>query len=439
MITASQVKKLIKEAGPYNFKSEFRKLLGVKTKTNENGTFPARFDAKDAQISPDEFSVRELSEGFLGREYVNGLNNPKNDIVQLQEMLNPVTPSNFVDINAFSAVIGGLLEARILENYNLPEFISDRFFETQPTRVNGNKLIGLPNLQLSDDFVAPGQEYPNIGMQERWAIAQPNKKKGLSLSLTKEAVYYDLTGELLSQAASLGRSLGYMKEYWLAAVAQGVNIAAGTAGFIDGLTCNTYIYNGQPTDTPASTFQTSAGTGTSAKYNYVNSLSNPLTNYVSVQNVQAKLNLMREYETNFPIMAPLTDMLVSPNVEYAARTVIHASQVFPVSGASGGLSATGGLGTFAANPIPSLNLMSSAIWNKVLVDSGVSQTNADIYWYAGDFRKAFVYREVWPMQVIQTNPNVPEMQGRDIVAAWFSSWYGTPVVRDPRFIIQSTN
>ena len=106
---------------------------------------------------------------------------------------------------------------------------------------------------------------------------------------------------------------------------------------------------------------------------------------------------------------------------------------------SGGSGLSGvGVGTFSGNPIPNVNLIASAIWNKLLVDQAVSQTNADIRWWAGSFKEAFVWREVWPMQVIPANPTSSEMLDRQIVNAWYASWCGTPMVRSPYNVIEST-
>jgi hypothetical protein len=54
-------------------------------------------------------------------------------------------------------------------------------------------------------------------------------------------------------------------------------------------------------------------------------------------------------------------------------------------------------------------------------------------------RKAMVWREVWPMSVVQANPMTTEMLGNDIVNEWYCSWYGVPMVRDPHFVISNTN
>jgi hypothetical protein len=440
MITGRNVRALIKDSGGDlgRYRQRLRELLGVKVKDNANGRFPFQLRESEASISHDEFSVRELAYEFLGRDYVEGLGNEKGgEEIPLREAVNPVLSSNFQNINAFNQTIGGLIEQRVLAGFLLPEYIAEQIFETMPTKVNGGKLIGIPNVQLSPGFTPEGQEHSEMGLTERWVIAPSNKKKTKKLALTKEAVAYDLTGELMSQGESMGKTLGYEKEYWCAGVAQGVDFIAGTPGFVEGLTNNTFIYKGQPTDTPNATYQTAAGTGTSAKYNFVNSLTNSLTDYKSFQVVQNKLNLMREYETGYPILTRLSDVLVSPNSVYNAKVVIHSSQVLNTTGTSG-LSGSAGVGTFAGNPIPNVNLISSQIWNKVLVDSGVSQTNADIRWWAGEFKKAFVWREVWPMAVLQANPTSTDLIDKQIVNAWFASWYGTPMVRDPHYVVEST-
>ena len=108
---------------------------------------------------------------------------------------------------------------------------------------------------------------PNAGFWHR-----SSKKKTGKIALTKECVAYNLTPELMDQGTSTGESLGYEKEYWAAGVAMGIDFAAGTPGFVAGLTINSYIYKGAPTDTPNATYQTAAGTGTSCQVHQVNKL-----------------------------------------------------------------------------------------------------------------------------------------------------------------------
>lgn len=453
-ITGRQLRMLIRESvgsagsprdpvAQGRFRERFRRLLGVESKGVNPLSGQEEFRlVEGAQISPNEFSIRDLCYEFLGGQTVGGLGNPKTADAttrELREALGPTTASAFQDINAFNQTIGGLVEVRILQGYNLPEFIGDEMMEEMPTKVNGGKLIGLPNLTLPDGPTAESTEFPDVRMQERWVIAPSNVKYAQKTSLTREAVVYDLSGELLSTAETMGMSLRYVKEYWQAGVVQGRDIVAGTPGFLKGRTCNTFIYKGQPTDTPNATYQTAAGAGASAKYNYVNALTNQLTDWTSFQTVQQKLNLMREFETNYPIMTKFDEIIVSPNKEYNARAVVHATQVLPATGVLSGQSNFPSNIALTANPIPTLRIRYSNIWNKQLVDSGLSQPNADIYWYGGWFKRAFVFRKVWDFGIVQANPLTTEMLQSDIVNAWYASWYGVPMVRDPHFAINNTN
>ena len=91
----------------------------------------------------------------------------------------------------------------------------------------------------------------------------------------------------------------------------------------------------------------------------------------------------------------------------------------------------------ARYPVPSMPIYSSPIWNKLQVDSGVAQSDADKLYYAGDFKKSFIWREVWPLNVLQANPSSSEMVSNDTVNLWACSFYGVSCVADPRYTIKS--
>jgi hypothetical protein len=147
MLKAKWIRKVFKEAAKYpgGYKAKLRKLLGVETAEYPEGTAAIRVDRSKAEVGCEEISLRELAEEFLGADFVGGLHNPKTSshfLKGLQEATVAVTPSNFQDINAWNATVGGLVEVRVLEGYRLPDYIADEFVETMPTKVNGGKIIG---------------------------------------------------------------------------------------------------------------------------------------------------------------------------------------------------------------------------------------------------------------------------------------------------------
>ena len=294
MIKATNIRKIIKECAAKNipYKTKLRELLGVEMKQYPEGLYPCKVDFNKAQVSTEEFSLRDLAEEFLGQEWVGQLHNGKTShdaLTGLSEALNPVLPSSFNDISAFQQTVGGLVEVRILEAYNLPEFIGSNFVEVQPTRVNGGKLIGIPSTKAPQQFTLPGEEMPSVGLRERWAIAPANLKYAQKIALSRESVVYDLSGELLSTAEGVGRVLALGKEVMIGCTVMGINLTASQSEMLPpGFTGNSYRYDAQPSDSPNNTYQTTKGTGLSAKYNYINELStNYLVDYTNLQAVQS--------------------------------------------------------------------------------------------------------------------------------------------------------
>jgi hypothetical protein len=446
-IKGSNLKSMIKDVGMGNFRSHLRKLLGVKTKQYPSGVFPCKYDASEAQIGVDEFSIREISESFLGQQFVDGIHDVKtaeSTMLELAEAINPVTPSTFSNINAWTSVMGGLIEQRILAGYNMPDLIGRDLVEVVPTRVNSQRIITIPNITFPKRPTYAGEEIPSVGMNSRWILRQELIKYAQKLALTKEAVVFDLTGELLSQAESLGRTLALAQEMYIAASVQGVNISATatiTPDSVNGFTANTYAYNANVGDAFNNTFQTSAGSGTTAKYNYVNQSTGKtgITSWTDMQFIRGQLSLSTEYETGFRINASLDEVLVSPFNFDQAQYVVHNTQVFNMS--SGFPTSGNAPGTFSPNsPLnASVQVKKSANWEQVLVSSGVSQANAQCYVTAGNFKKSHAFYEAWPMLIEQGNPTSSEMISTQTVNLWVASWYGVPVVKDPRYVYQFTN
>lgn len=446
-IKGKNIKDMVKEVGVKNFPNHFRRLLGVETKQYPSGTFPCKYDSSKAQISPDEFSIREISEALLGQEFVDGLHNIKTaseTMHELSEALSPVGPSTFSNINAWLGTVSGLVEQRIMAGYDMPDMIGRDVVEIVPTRVNSQKIITIANVKFPARPTMPGEEIPSVGMNERWIVRQELIKYAQKLALAKETVVFDLTGELLAQAESLGKTLRLAQEFYIAATVQGVNLTATasvTPDRVNGYTGNTYLYNGNFGDGFNATYQTSAGSGASAKYNYVNQATGKtsITDWKDTQAIRGALSLMTEYETGFRINATLDEMVVSPFFKDAAEYAVHNTQVFPIT--PGYATSGNPTGTYAPNsPLNnSIQIRSNAIWEQALVSSGVSQANAQNYVTSGNFKKAFAFYEAWPLMIEQGNPLSSDMVSTQTVNLWVASWYGVPVVKDPRYVYQYTN
>jgi len=81
-------------------------------------------------------------------------------------------------------------------------------------------------------------------------------------------------------------------------------------------------------------------------------------------------------------------------------------------------------------------LLTSAHARNLLVTSGVAAATADKYVFLGNFKKAFVWREAKPMEVVQAPANNWAEFNQDIAVAIKASWWGSAGVTDPRYVVQ---
>lgn len=480
MIKGRNVKQMFRDCGGKlgTFSQKFRHLLGIREDPRTGRRY---VDQTAKQMGVDEFYLRDLTEAFLGSEFIAELHaGPPSgqkaailshalngDITQnrlLMEDVAPVTPSIFQDISAWNASISGLVEVRLLEGYNQPAFIGDDFCEAQPTRVNGGRMIGIPYPAPFHEVVAPGIEFPTIGMQEIWVWARPNMVLGGKLALDRNTVVYDLSGELMGRAESIGKGLGLEREYVIAANVLGVAPLASAMKIPQSVLNqlgDSFRMNVSGLDaTPNPTYQTAGsvsanGTSLPNAYNYVNKQtgSNSFQDWSELNKVRNLLNLMRDPALNQPFDTDLVRVWVAPFIYDNAKRVQHATQVLNVTGnpaaAYGPLNQgtgstvppvwTQGPGFPEGSQLSQWDLHTSNLWHQVLLDAGVSEANAEKYYLAGNPKKSFVLRTAWDARVDQANPSSSELLGRNIVNEWVAQTSFQFVVREPRYTVLTTN
>lgn len=433
-IKASSVRKLQEETGP-EFVTTFRELLGIECDKNGN---PTRRDKSKAQIDPEEFSIRDIHEHYLGQEFTASLSNPKtsqHSIKLLRESaaVSQVGPSAFLNINGYNQVNAGLLEAAFLDGYQGVSAIGDELVQDRDISTNGGKDIGIPGMVAPQDYTAPTEAYEEGGLTQRWIVRPPNVKYGKQLKLSKEAVRYDLTGDLLSSAERLGAVLRQGREAMIAITVMGQVMSKGETKLLPpGHDGNNYRYDVESTNSPNNTYQTS----TSGLYNYINlDTSTELLDYTDVQDMENLFNAMTEPETDYPLDTGIESIIVSPNRRMTVNAIINSSQVLPVTG--GGTANWPSMITTAANPLPNnIKVYSSKVWHRILRDAGFSAANATKLWFCGRFTKAFRFSNLWKMNV-ESVPIGGDDYASDVVNRWLGSWCGIAHVIDPRFVVAS--
>ena len=418
MITKHALKRMVETRTPEGAVNDIRHALGV-ADANGNRYYDSLgrqvINTKEAKLHPSEFSIRALFEAIVGEQALE--NALQGRPLTENAGVAAVSPTAFVNINAFTLATAGLFEFKILEAFNSPEFIGDRLAEVEPTSVMGGvKHIGVANFGDLAKERKSGNPVSMFGLEERWIEAPETVEYSGGIELTFEAVASDITGQLLNRAASVGKALGLRKEYRLIDTVLGVT--------------NTYKYKGSSYDT----YQTATP--------WINSFANPLVDWQDINDVLVKFSEMRDPETRQPILVNPTDIFVMPQKLLTARKIFRDTVVQARTQSAAVVSV-------GANPVFGVfDPITSPLAYKRVTDAssgipdpglGLSGNDAHNLYFVGDFKKAFGYRQFHPIQVQTAMPSTYEMLSRRVVSAFFAYERGTPFVKEPRYVIKCTN
>lgn len=330
-------------------------------------------------------------------------------------------PSQFQDINTWTAIAGGLIEVKFLEGWENPAFIADDLMPAMPTKMlGGQKIIGLGRVGNKAIVRKPNEATQRAGFDERYVTTPPTDERALAIDITNEAVLTDLTGDMLQKAEEVGYWVAWAKELLCLDLFLGVT--------------NTYSYKG----TSYNTYLTSG--------NWINKVTgNELLTWEQIQTVILTFANMTDQETGTRVVIQPDTLLVMPAKVATARLVLDAydTEFRNSLGATQATAPTLSVRRSTGNPYQGMfNVLSSVLAYQRATDStglSLSSTNANIYWWAFEKGKAFKYMQVFPLTVIPAPPNSYDMIDRNIVASYFARERGIPAVIEPRKVIVSTN
>lgn len=328
-----------------------------------------------------------------------------------------------IDVSAFAHITGQLFFNRILKGWKNAVMIGEKLTQNFPTKLDGEKIPWIGHATSEGETVNPGGNYPENSFGERYVTTPATKKQGSILSLTKEAIFFDLTGQMLKGGEELGTRLGYNKEKQILRTVMGID--------------NTYSLN----DITANTYQTTAG---ATPNTYINSqVSTPLIDWTSVQQYYTLSSQVLDPDTSNPIITKPKMILTMPARAMQARRLVAATQVRSTSPAFDGSAAAnpGNVQTIGENPLPDQLevLVSSLAYQLLTVVSGLTATQANDHWWIGDMPESFAWMENWPFTIQQAPANNIKDFENDIMMRWKGSFRGRPAVIDPRYCFKFTN
>lgn len=364
------------------------------------------------RLRPEDFSIRELAEAFMGREWVENLHPKRGRFVGLQE-----ADTTAVSYTSFSNITGQIYFNAILEAYDQEDFVFSKIIPTKPTDLQDTeKIAGITGIGNEAEVVGENDPYPMVGVSENYIEVGAKQKRGHIVPVTKEAIFGDRTGLLLDRCKQVGYWLGYNREIRLIDVFLDEN--TGATSIVNG--GHRYHWRG----TSYATYQASTP--------WVNiKTSNGLYDYTSVAAAWLLLANMVDPFTGAPIMVQPDSIIVTPDKYWDAVRILHMTEVKSIVGgyATSGTPVQSG----GPNPInfvlPSMNLITSRLLKQ--------RAATDTDWWVGNPRRAFAYFSNWDITPEESPSGSSEAFHRDVVLQLKASEKGTAATMEPRLMVEN--
>ena len=305
-----------------------------------------------------------------------------------------------VDVSQFSILTGTLISKKVMDAFTEASLIGDSLVTTFPSKLQIDKIAGA---YLEGDLkeIEPAEPYQYTHDIKEKYVTIDSTKRGALLAISEESILFDQTGLILMQAAQFGKRAARDREKQILYTVQ--DLTGYKAWY--------------PTGSQADLYQNAGGAGTTHVYD--NLIVDALADFTDVDAANLLLASMKD-DTGEPIDIRATTLLVPRALETIASRVLNASVLI-------------GGSTNEENFLKGRYQLLSTAYLDANPD-----TNGAIIWYLGDFKSQFVWKEIYPLQVLTRPPQNEEEWNRDIAAAYKVRYYGKCGALDYRYVVKST-
>lgn len=355
----------------------------------------------EKQLTPDDFSYYELAEacGVLPR--LRSVREIAPADAPLSHLLSETNPG--VSTTLFQVVTGELIGRKVIEGYQDDSgFIGDRLVTVMPSRLRNTRIAGFTALAGPTE-VPEGHPYEESSFTEK-SVTTLESKQGRILSINEELIAFDQTGEINRRAMALGFSLRQERERTIVRAVTDADAASGR-----------YVYRpngaGQPLYNSDGSNRNWIGSGNTTSPGFNTAV--PLADWTDLDEaLQYRATQVvddRVDGTPRPVVIPARQLLVPEALRGTARSIVNSTEITVTSGDNQ---------TRIANPLHGqLEVLSSPF-----IDEQGGQAVND--WYLGDFRRQFVWTEIWPVQTFLQRSDSESAFERDVVLRVKARYYG---------------
>lgn len=359
------------------------------------------------KVRPEELSFRGLWEAMVGppeQTLPSYMPIGRNNYIEIQEA---------VDSTMFPSAVGILIAQKVIDGYEMPGAIGDQLVTVMPSKLRTERIVGFTS-QEGPREVAEQMPYEDSSFTEKYVTTEA-AKKGRILQVSEEAILFDQTGQILMRASRLGEMTREERE--LTILAGIVDVGAGAVGYKD-------VY--RPSGVAATLYST-------GNNNYL-STATPLVDWTDIDEVM--VYHAENVKDDRAIAAEQLPVIWMPKTLLVARK--KAGTAARILSATEHRSGTGDV-MISGNPvttiIPGLNTLSSPMLDYLAGVSGSRYDDSDD-WLIGDFKKQFVWHEIWPIQTLRARQDDEAAFRRDIVARFKVRYFGGIGCLDTRHVVK---
>lgn len=316
-----------------------------------------------------------------------------------------VTEAEFteaMDSSAFPKMIGAVINKKVQEAYDLEYGIADQLVTVFPSSQRDETIVGFAD---DDELreVGEGMEYQEGSVTEKHHKIK-NRKFGRVIGVTMEHIKFDQTGMILEKARRLGEMAKVKHEQ---IIMEAVLENASTGDYA----------SWRPAGNPTTLYDNSSNdpfsSGTLDNYS-----TNTLADETDIDEAMQLWGAMTD-EQGLPIHITPKILLTGVGYRGIAASITQSGQNITKTAPPG-----------------IKNIYSGAIMP--LASAHVDNIVGTKYWLIGDFKKQFVYTEVFPLQTMQAKAGNEQEFERDVMFRYKARLMGGCGALTNRYVIFST-
>lgn len=369
-------------------------------------------------LKPNEYGLRDLFVNLVqdGHEMLGDWEQRSGSGMQVTESASAVTTADF------ALIAEQLAFTTVMDAYKLASLVGDQLVSPFPSSIQESEEI--PGIAVTADAYATpipqSKPYPLVGMQPSVVRIPAAEKRGGIIAITREMVIRDRTGLLLQRAADQGTGMGLNKEKRIIDTVIGADAS----------------YN-RKNEARATYANSAAG----SNMGFDNLATEILTDFTDIRLLDEQFNAISDPDINEPLDTVPTTIFCGRDLSWQARSIVRNVQV-----RQGDTTAAPAIqGVNEGNRLPfDLQILSSEhLIRRLIARSGEggltsgTRALANAHWFFGNFKKAFIYKEIWALTNEQAPPNDEAQFTSDIWHRFKVSENGVPAVREPRLALRS--